>query len=108
MIRRPPRSTRTDTLVPYTTLFRSLHHADGGAGMGQIVEPGAIDLADQPRGAEQRVLAPAHGRRPGMGLLADQGDLEPADALDTLDHAAGLALGLQDRPLLDKIGRAHV
>src|SRR3546814_2048677 len=23
MIRRPPRSTRTDTLVPYTTLFRS-------------------------------------------------------------------------------------
>src|SRR3546814_4363400 len=28
MIRRPPRSTRTDTLFPYTTLFRSL----GGAG----------------------------------------------------------------------------
>src|SRR3546814_11783609 len=39
MLRRPPRSTRTDTLFPYTTLFRSiaklvqivgpmLHHAD--------------------------------------------------------------------------------
>src|SRR3546814_7102236 len=26
MIRRPPRSTRTDTLFPYTTLFRSLRH----------------------------------------------------------------------------------
>src|SRR3546814_3449949 len=26
MIRRPPRSTRTDTLFPYTTLFRSKHH----------------------------------------------------------------------------------
>src|SRR3546814_1622622 len=26
MIRRPPRSTRTDTLFPYTTLFRSLCH----------------------------------------------------------------------------------
>src|SRR3546814_5736431 len=26
MIRRPPRSTRTDTLFPYTTLFRSLWH----------------------------------------------------------------------------------
>src|SRR3546814_15338068 len=26
MIRRPPRSTRTDTLFPYTTLFRSNHH----------------------------------------------------------------------------------
>src|SRR3546814_3743018 len=25
MIRRPPRSTRTDTLFPYTTLFRSCH-----------------------------------------------------------------------------------
>src|SRR3546814_8152273 len=28
MIRRPPRSTRTDTLFPYTTLFRSAAHAD--------------------------------------------------------------------------------
>src|SRR3546814_19527565 len=27
MIRRPPRSTRTDTLFPYTTLFRSGQHA---------------------------------------------------------------------------------
>src|SRR3546814_9529232 len=29
MIRRPPRSTRTDTLFPYTTLFRSDDDADG-------------------------------------------------------------------------------
>src|SRR3546814_16632238 len=29
MIRRPPRSTRTDTLFPYTTLFRSLDRIDG-------------------------------------------------------------------------------
>src|SRR3546814_2138077 len=28
MIRRPPRSTRTDTLFPYTTLFRSMDDAD--------------------------------------------------------------------------------
>src|SRR3546814_11215122 len=28
MIRRPPRSTRTDTLFPYTTLFRSLYGPD--------------------------------------------------------------------------------
>src|SRR3546814_8026574 len=28
MIRRPPRSTRTDTLFPYTTLFRSIQHTD--------------------------------------------------------------------------------
>src|SRR3546814_14321240 len=31
MIRRPPRSTRTDTLFPYTTLFRSLGHTFGHA-----------------------------------------------------------------------------
>src|SRR3546814_10493565 len=29
MIRRPPRSTRTDTLFPYTTLFRSQRRAEG-------------------------------------------------------------------------------
>src|SRR3546814_12674914 len=29
MIRRPPRSTLTDTLFPYTTLFRSRHAEDG-------------------------------------------------------------------------------
>src|SRR3546814_3375260 len=41
MIRRPPRSTRTDTLFPYTTLFRShrpelvLHVVEGVHGGGQ-------------------------------------------------------------------------
>src|SRR3546814_6553843 len=30
MIRRPPRSTRTDTLFPYTTLFRSPSHSPSG------------------------------------------------------------------------------
>src|SRR3546814_14587173 len=32
MLRRPPRSTRTDTLCPYTTLFRSLGASPGGFG----------------------------------------------------------------------------
>src|SRR3546814_6853908 len=32
MIRRPPRSTRTDTLCPYTTLFRSRRRLRGGGG----------------------------------------------------------------------------
>src|SRR3546814_3866007 len=40
MIRRPPRSTRTDTLFPYTTLFRSLVPADADA------DPGAEDVPD--------------------------------------------------------------
>src|SRR3546814_4801297 len=36
MIRRPPRSTRTDTLFPYTTLFRSNE--------GRIVAAGCLEL----------------------------------------------------------------
>src|SRR3546814_15642759 len=36
MIRRPPRSTRTDTLLPYTTLFRSLVAQEAG---GQGLQP---------------------------------------------------------------------
>src|SRR3546814_4927529 len=37
MIRRPPRSTRTDTLFPYTTLFRSpLRGSDPGGGAAQL------------------------------------------------------------------------
>src|SRR3546814_14232898 len=36
MIRRPPRSTRTDTLFPYTTLFRSRR----GRGVVQAIEHG--------------------------------------------------------------------
>src|SRR3546814_10446649 len=36
MIRRPPRSTRTDTLFPYTTLFRSQVLHDRAIAQGQI------------------------------------------------------------------------
>src|SRR3546814_4450040 len=39
MIRRPPRSTRTDTLFPYTTLFRS---TDLGAVMARIQMPDVV------------------------------------------------------------------
>src|SRR3546814_5698920 len=54
MIRRPPRSTRTDTLVPYTTLFRSargLAHALAAKGAELVaVTDNPVDAAwdDQP------------------------------------------------------------
>src|SRR3546814_6918669 len=49
MIRRPPRSTRTDTLFPYTTLFRSQRRIGRGLGPADdqrlsrrgVAEPGA-------------------------------------------------------------------
>src|SRR3546814_4177827 len=37
MIRRPPRSTRTDTLFPYTTLFRSLRFTCGRVVRRQVL-----------------------------------------------------------------------
>src|SRR3546814_18026623 len=51
MIRRPPRSTRTDTLFPYTTLFRSLVDQVGwrehqGAAVSFGVEHGGRGDAD--------------------------------------------------------------
>src|SRR3546814_221659 len=43
MIRRPPRSTRTDTLFPYTTLFRSISGRIGRS----LVTPGGLVSASQ-------------------------------------------------------------
>src|SRR3546814_4386764 len=50
MIRRPPRSTRTDTLVPYTTLFRSFDLAI----LGKDAPPGGGQRATA---AQQRLFA---------------------------------------------------
>src|SRR3546814_3569736 len=43
MIRRPPRSTRTDTLFPYTTLFRSVARHDR---LDEIVHAHLAELGD--------------------------------------------------------------
>src|SRR3546814_14304324 len=56
MIRRPPRSTRTDTLFPYTTLFRSCDYADSdkyaekalALSNGEHVQPEMIATRDLP------------------------------------------------------------
>src|SRR3546814_13838354 len=73
MIRRPPRSTRTDTLFPYTTLFRSqprrrLPAALRIAAGAPDVEPGAVTRARGAAGDE--VQACAVGAEPGVGLDA--------------------------------------
>src|SRR3546814_15431599 len=46
MIRRPPRSTRTDTLFPYTTLFRSLDHGERNAGDAEVEESHSAAVDD--------------------------------------------------------------
>src|SRR3546814_15064510 len=45
MIRRPPRSTRTDTLFPYTTLFRSLMPRLSGVDLAMTGMPGMANHA---------------------------------------------------------------
>src|SRR3546814_1245884 len=73
MIRRPPRSTRTDTLFPYTTLFRShrrpaarpevhLAREDGDRVVGVDREEG-VDLVRRHRLAEVPVGRPGAGRQ---------------------------------------------
>src|SRR3546814_10061969 len=49
MIRRPPRSTRTDTLFPYTTLFRSVLLGGGGFVLHppEVAEVGRAQVAAQ-------------------------------------------------------------
>src|SRR3546814_16726436 len=83
MRRRPPGSTRTDTLFPYTTLFRSM--------LGLTVE--------RPEFVESTAL--------GAAMLAATG----ADLYPDLAGAAAAMRGRTTRftPALDaEIGRAHV
>src|SRR3546814_12874416 len=80
MVRRPPRSTRTDTLFPYTTLFRSV-----------------VGLA----GDDERRRVEALGLDIDDVVLAD---LERRDVrLDAVDHEVAVV-----DELTREIGRAHV
>src|SRR3546814_1097843 len=80
MIRRPPRSTRTDTLFPYTTLFRSISSV-----------PHALDLAvDEPEqgqgeGGHHHV---AERLDPALDLLPAVAELVPGADEDGVPHAA--------------------
>src|SRR3546814_15478748 len=86
MIRRPPRSTRTDTLVPYTTLFRAVGH--------QPLALGGADRGAQVRLARQAAFAlAAFGRVERDHMVAG---LHRGDARADLPHDA-CALMAQDR-----------
>src|SRR3546814_3912897 len=68
MIRRPPRSTRTDTLFPYTTLFRS-RPADRGGGVRGHRGQGDADRAGRApvaAGADAQLAGGAPGNRAGV------------------------------------------
>src|SRR3546814_7665124 len=114
MIRRPPRSTRTETLFPYTTLFRSVGE-DVLAVAGDHAEAVAVAVEGQPEvGLEARdrvdqVLEVAWLAR--IGMMIGEAAVDPAEQrddfrADRLQHAradvaghavAGIDHHLQDR-----------
>src|SRR3546814_18807541 len=77
MIRRPPRSTRTDTLFPYTTLFRSTgpHGKRRRFPFFRIVAFARVEPVLDASGNEVRItqLPPPGDRRGGQALL----DVQP-------------------------------
>src|SRR3546814_10510411 len=66
MIRRPPRSTRTDTLFPYTTLFRSAVFA------ADVLDDADIAAVDDDIG---RIVIAVEDRRevPALGMAGERG-----------------------------------
>src|SRR3546814_11202837 len=90
MIRRPPRSTRTDTLFPYTTLFRSLLR-------NPPVHAPLQQVQRQRAAAEYRVVEAAD-----IEAVAQFGLRLPAQLLDP-DHAdlVGRGLARIDQVALD-------
>src|SRR3546814_329173 len=111
MIRRPPRSTRTDTLFPYTTLFRSeVRFADAGGGVeiegGEGLACGQAGLVamalDAPGGAISHLDLEKRGQQVGgRPAIAICGVGEVLPVAVAARQAQGLAHGRQyGRPLL--------
>src|SRR3546814_8067913 len=84
MIRRPPRSTRTDTLFPYTTLFRSKIVAEAGRRDDAACRTGK-------EGVDRQL--PHGGRRHGAAIrLHDQRPAPDAKLSDALLEALEIAV----------------
>src|SRR3546814_7061188 len=95
MIRRPPRSTRTDTLFPYTTLFRSFRIglAEGGMqhceGRLEVAEPFHRRLDEHVAGEEGMPGAFAdHAHRQAVRLVGPGVDVlhEDVATLNVVDE----------------------
>src|SRR3546814_18734118 len=81
MIRRPPRSTRTDTLFPYTTLFRSIL-------LGSLVSAGFALLG------AMKLTATEVGKTFKLGAGASGVSASLSLALIGVGHLVGLSVGL--------------
>src|SRR3546814_11245336 len=122
MIRRPPRSTRTDTLFPYTTLFRSVVVVAAGDG---VISRAADDhvvavIADEHVGghvAENDIVAATaagildhHATGDGVAAveLIDESD-EPTARRSIVERCSHqVQLGIQPAAVVDRLGHAAV
>src|SRR3546814_9688908 len=103
MIRRPPRSTRTDTLFPYTTLFRStLHELEEGG----LARPGRPHDRDRFAGYDlKRDIDKCGEIRPGR---VEERHLIKADpALRGLRQFYRMGGRLDFRDRLEQLGRSE-
>src|SRR3546814_1019289 len=117
MIRRPPRSTRTDTLFPYTTLFRSLPVNRQTAPMTQpaigaeIHQPLDVHRDLTPQIALDRVVAVDRLTDLDhlvLGQIADAAlDRDADPPADLLGLGAADPMNVGQRDLDAQIGRAH-
>src|SRR3546814_14718281 len=103
MLRRPPRSTRTDTLFPYTTLFRSARRrVDTEVGWRRLVDRLLLRLHDVRQRSVARLVQAQVGGDDRRRLDGD--GLQPA--VDLPGHGEGTVADLDLRG--EEIGRAHV
>src|SRR3546814_18920611 len=106
MIRRPPRSQRTDTLFPYTTLFRSLLHGETGKIVPILQAPTPAPGRDAPGTAPANDMLSADSRKLFEAWQGWRGDrLLPRRADMDLVSISRLMPRLA---VIDEIGRAHV
>src|SRR3546814_9108939 len=95
MIRRPPRSTRTDTLFPYTTLFRSTLERPTRGGAAVVSEHGDLRRLDRACGDQDWLGTRAHNT---FDLGADMIGREFLAGAALADHHdAGIRFALKDR-----------
>src|SRR3546814_10283041 len=72
MIRRPTRSTRTDTLLPYTTLFRSDRHIGRIFGQEIDLQQFLLSRREDEFGAEGLIGSQIRACRRGVGAVDEQ------------------------------------
>src|SRR3546814_4037946 len=85
MIRRPPRSTRTDTLFPYTSLFRGIDRLAG-------IQPAGVDGALQAADVHHLEIAREDVVEAALRQAPVQRHLAALEALDV--HAGARLLAL--------------